>query len=155
MVKRERENGDAPQVDNLLAENAFRSSVTFLCSQGELREREGKTEVVARGHSGIEISVVSPFSWEDLITLSRVGGRRIEEIVLESASRVRVSGEQGTTEEDELTLIKFDPGQLRTIPEEAWKMEELVSQGVQYSVQGTPENLTKRLNQLITGLRRG
>jgi len=79
----------------------------------------------------------------------------MEEIVLESASRVRVSGEQGTTEEDELTLIKFDPGQLRTIPEEAWKMEELVSQGVQYSVQGTPENLTKRLNQLITGLRRG
>lgn len=75
--------------------------------------------------------------------------------MLESASHVRVSEGQTPTEDDELTLVKFDPGQLRYLPEDAWKMEELVHQGVQFSVkgQGTPESLTERLTQLMTRLR--
>ena len=157
MVKREREDGGAPCVDNLLVENAFHSSIEFLRRRGKLRGEEDKVEVVAKSNDGIEISVTSPFNQKQLGVLSRVGEWRVEDIVLGSVSRIRVSREQAVTEGDELTLVKFDPGQLRTIPEESWKLEELVRQGVQYSVkgQGTPESLTERLNQLIAGLRQG
>lgn len=98
MVKREREGGNAPQVDSLLIENAFHSSIVFLGSHGELRERESGTEIVASGSSGIEISIVSGFSMKDLQTLSRLGSRRMEDIILEGASRICVS--RGETQPD-------------------------------------------------------
>ncbi len=155
MIKREKESGNASQVDSLLIENAFYSSIAFLGSQGVLRERESGTEIVANCHGGVEISVASPSGMEELQAFSRVlksplGEQRIGELILGSASRVCISAEG----DEPLILGRFDPGLLRYPPEDAWKMREILNRGVQYSVEGegTPEDLTKRISQLILKL---
>lgn len=137
-----------------MIEEAFRRSIALLRSQGELREKENTTEIVVSGPDGEVVSVTSPFSSKDLQTLSSVGGRRIEDIILDGAFRVVISRkrDQSGIPTKELTLVKFDPGQLRVVPKDAWRIEEIVRRGVQYSVegQGTPESLTERIRQLVS-----
>lgn len=151
MVERKKEKDDAPQVDSLLIETAFHSLVAVLGSRGELRGRESGTEIVADGPDGVKISVVSPFNQERLRVLSRVSGQRMEDIVLESALRVRVSTETAT-EDNELILVEFDPAQLVWLPEDVEERRKALEGGVQYSIKGrgTPEDLTARVKKLIS-----
>jgi hypothetical protein len=156
MVEIERENGNTSPVDSLLIENVFHLLVALLTKRGDLKERDGRTEIVATVPDGLEISITSPYSLNDLQKLSR-DGRRIEDIILGGASRVRVSKGEVPAGADEFTLVRFDPGQLRTIPEETWKLDDVVHQEVQYLIegQGTPESLAAKVNQMIAGVKQG
>jgi len=162
MAKREREKVNAPQVDSLEVEIAFRSAIKYLSKHGTLQERESGLEIVAEDPSGIKIFVVCPLDKKELEMLTSVSGQTIESIgkgVLRHVSRVEVSWEQTSPDmsfegDRALTLVKFDPSEMGTIPEDAWKLEELRRKGSQYSVtgQGTPESIVARL-QLISALR--
>ena len=153
MVERKKEKDNTPQVDSLLIENAFHSLVAFLGSRGELRRRGNGTEIVADGPDGVKISVASQYSMENLQTLSCGGGKK-EDIILQSVSCVRVWGKRALTEDNELILVKSDPGNLRYPPEDAGKMRKIIEAGVQYSVKGrgTPKDLTASVKQLMSAL---
>ena len=148
--------------DILRIESVFNSSIYFLHSQGVLKEKEDGTEIVASCHDGVEVSVTSHHSMQELQDLSRERKLSREEIILSIASHVRVSAK----DEEPFKLNKFDPTQfnpaqiiLNTYFRSSWwdrELEEqlLLRRGVEYSVYGneTQKDLNKRVSQLQTWL---
>lgn len=153
----ERGAGETLGVDHSLIERAFRSSVSFLRDFGELRSGDDKKLRLVGTREGVEISTVSLSSTKELQILSQMGldGKRRKDLILERACRICVTRRQTQPEvaerEDSLVLHKFDPERLNFVPEDKWKMREILEGGVQYSIEGegTPESLTERINQLI------